>query len=48
MLAETPDFTIEELHGPGFGYGAVSCFPACHRMTRKKKTSHENEQDPRM
>ena len=44
VVAETPDFTIEALHGLGFGYGAVSCFPACHRMTRKKKTGHESEQ----
>ena len=46
--AGMPDFTIEELHGLGFGDGEVSCFPARHRMTRKKKPGQESEQDPRM
>ena len=48
VLAEMPDFTIEEPHGLGFGDGEVSCFPACHRLTREKKIGQENEQDSRM
>ena len=51
VLADTPDITIEELRrllagrGLGFGYGTIQRFPVRHRMTRKKKTGHANEQE---
>ena len=45
------EVTIEELcrllaeRGLGFGYGTIQRFLVRHRMTRKKKTGHANEQD---